>query len=360
MKGKLLLGIAISLLFIYLSFWKPDLTLLMEGSIIRGLFGRARIDVSLLLPSLRSANYKILFFMVMMAYSGWWIRAWRWQLIARPVKKVKAVPAFHALMIGYLGNNVLPMRAGEFMRSYIIGKRAEMPMSSALATVVVERVIDVVMLMICFGLSLILFPIPGPVRKGGVIVIVGVVFAIIFLLLLLYQREKALSLTGAVIKIVPPALSARLMRILAEFADGLEVFRMGRNLLKVVAWTFFMWSIYLLVIYCSLFLFDFTSPEYPIVHNSPFTAALVMLTLSTLGIAVPSAPGAVGTYHGICLFGLSLFKIPYEIGMSYAILIHGANFIPMTIVGVYCLFREGLKLADVSGMAYKKGKMENT
>ncbi len=358
MKGKFFIGIAVSLLFIYLSFWKPNLPLIFQGAVGAGLFGAARIDVKQLLPALASANYLILTGMILMAYFGWWIRAWRWQIIARPVAQVKAVPAFNALMIGYLGNNVLPMRAGELLRSFLVSKRADMPVSSALATVVVERVIDVLMLMLCFGLSMILFPIPGPVRKGGVMVMLGVAVAVVFLLLLLYRRDNAMKLAETILRITPAGIRLRLMRIIAEFADGLEIFRQGKNLFLMTAWTLIMWTIYLLVIYCSLYLLNFISPEFPMVQDAPFTTALVMLTLSTLGIAVPSAPAAVGTYHGICLFGLSLFKIPYEIGMSYAILIHAANFVPMTIVGIFCLFSEGLKLAEVSGMARNKEKME--
>lgn len=356
MKRKLFLGIFLSLLFIYLSFWKPDFRLIFSGSLLKGFIGSPRIDVGQLFDALRSARYLYLIVIVAFLYLGWWIRAWRWQLLAEPVKKVSAGLSFSALMIGYLGNNVLPLRAGEFMRAYVAAKRSGMPVSSALAVVVVERILDMLMLLLCFTLSLLLFPLPGLFRNAGIIILIATVVLIVFLLLLLFQRDRALNLAEFFLKIFPLKLRRKFLKIISDFADGLEIFRRGERYLLVLFWTFVMWGIYFLIIYISLYFFNFTDT---LIYRAPAVTSIVMMTITTAGIGIPSAPGAVGTYHGVCLFGMGLFGVPSEIGLSYAILMHISNFLPMTLIGIVCLFKEGLHLTEIAGAARKEVSADN-
>ena len=351
MKGKIFIGMGLSVLFIYLSFWKPQINIIFTRYMIDGLFGYPRVDVKLLVESLKSANMLFFLIVILLIYLGWWIRAWRWQILANPVKKVSARLAFSAMMIGYLGNNILPLRAGEFMRAYVIGKRAEVPISSALATVVVERVLDMVMLLFCFALSLMLFPLPGIFKNAGILTLLFTGFVVIFLLLLFYKRELALNIANFFLKIFPSGLRIKLRKLILGFADGLQIFRKSEHHFIAIAWTLIMWGVYLLIIYCSLYFYNFISDSYPEIAKAPLIVSIVMLTVTTAGVAMPSAPGAVGTYHGIALFGMGLFKVPPEIGLSYAILMHLSNFFPMTLTGLYCLFKEGMKLTELSGAA---------
>ena len=351
MKIKIILGVVISLLFIYLSFWKIDFGLIFSGSILKGFFGNPRINVPEMLEALQQARYLFLLLLMVLIYIGWWMRAWRWQILASPIKNVSAKLSFNALMIGYLGNTVLPLRAGEFMRSYIVGKRAGIPFSSALALVVVERVLDLVMLLLVFTLSILLFPLPGFFRQAGIVMLAATVFIIAFLVMLLVQKEKALSLAAFMLKIFPANFRQKLLKIIADFSGGLEIFRRSERYVMVIFWTLIMWGLYVLVIYTSFYIFDFIHPDYPMILQTPLIATIVILAVTTAGIGIPSAPGAVGTYHGMCLFGMELFQVPSEIGMSYAILMHLSNFFPMVIVGLISLFSEGLKLADLTGVA---------
>lgn len=341
-------------MFIYLSFWKIDSGLLFSGHIFSGLFGNPRIDLAGMGQALAGARYLYLAIMAVLIYFGWWIRAWRWQILASPIKKVSARLSFSALMIGYLGNNVLPLRAGELMRMYVAGKRGEMAMSSSLAVIVVERVLDMLMLMLAFTLSLLFFPLPGFFQKAGLITLFATLIFTGFLLLLLFQKERALKWAGWFLKIIPGKIRQKLIKMMADFSDGLEIFRRSEHYLLVLFWTVFMWSIYLLIIYVSLYIFKFIDPAYPLIYHSPLVSSIVLLTITTMGIGIPSAPGAVGTYHGVCLFGIGLFGVASETGMSYAILMHLSNFLPMTIIGIYCLFREGMKLAELAGAAKKQ------
>jgi len=353
MKIKVLLGIGISLLFIYLALWKPDFGLIFSGSVLTGFFGSSRIDVDEMREALQNANYLFILLIIALVYFGWWIRAWRWQILASPIKKVSARLSFNALMIGYLGNTVLPLRAGEFMRCYIAAKRSGMPVSSSLALVVVERVLDMVMLLLVFTLSLLLFPLPADFQRVGIVILIGTIILIAFLTLLLVKKEKALALAAFMLKILPENIRLRILKVIAGFSDGLEIFRSSDRYLMVIFWTVFMWIIYLAIIFISFYIFGFMDPGYPMIINSPFIATIVILTITTAGIGIPSAPGAVGTYHGMCSFGIQLFQVDPSTAMSYAVLMHLTNFVPMTIVGLISLFSEGFKLAELSGLAKK-------
>jgi len=354
MKIKVLLGVFISALFIYLSFWSPGLGAIFSGDIIQGLFGNPRIDPGEMADAMSHAHFLIPVFIMFLVYLGWWIRAWRWQILASPLAKISARLSFSALMIGYLGNSILPLRAGEFMRSYVAGRRGGIPISTALAVVVVERILDMLMLLLCFSLSLLLFPLPVFFKEAGVFILVGTFIMIGFLLLLLFKKEQAMKLAGFFLKALPSKFRPLILKIVGDFSDGLEIFKRSERYFLVILWTFVMWGLYLFIIYISLAIFDFIDPAYPLIHQAPLITAVVILTVTTAGISIPSAPGAVGTYHGMCLFGMQLFQVPSELGMSYAILMHLTNFFPMTIVGIYCLFKEGFKLAELSGEAKKR------
>ena len=358
MKIKVLIGLGISLLFIYFSFWKPDFDTVFSGTVIDGIFGNPRIDVKEMLIAFSHARFFYIILVIGMIYFAWWVRAWRWQVLVSPVKKVSAQLSFSAMMIGYLGNNIFPLRAGEFMRMYVAAKRGEMSMSSSLAVIVVERVLDMLMLLMMFTLSLLLFPLPGLFRKAGILILIGTLCFTAFLILLVVQKDKAMSIASWFLKIAPALIKEKFLKIISDFSDGLEIFRRSERYLLVLGWTFFMWFVYVLIIYTSLFVFDFIQPEYPLIYQAPWITAIVMLTVTTAGISIPSAPGAVGTYHGICLFGMELFHVPSELGMSYAILMHLANFFPMTLIGTYCLIKEGIKLTELSGAAKKAAKSE--
>jgi len=358
MKGKVILGIVISLLFIYLSFFKPQFALLLSGQITGAFFGSPRIDIKELSEAMKSARLSFFFLIMGMLYLGWWIRAWRWRVLAMPVRKISSRLSFSAMMIGYLGNTILPLRAGEFMRAYVAAKRGNMAMSSSLAVVVVERILDMVMLLVVFGISLMVYPMPGVMKKAGIVTLVFTFAIIAFICLLLFAQDLALKIAGYCLKIVPQKISEKIMNIIRDFASGLDIFKKSEHYFMSIFWTLIMWGLYWAIIYVSFYCFDLISPNYPEIYKSPFSAALVILTITTAGIAIPSAPGAVGTYHGIALFGMSLFGVPSEIGLSYAILMHLANFAPMLTVGMYCMLREGFKLADLSSVARKKDSAE--
>lgn len=122
MKWKLWLGIGISVLFLFLAFRKVNLHELKKA--------------------LESANYIYLIPAILLTILSLWIRAFRWQYILQPVREIRVSSLFSATMIGFMANNLLPVRLGEFVRAYTIGEKERISKSSSLATIVVERIFD--------------------------------------------------------------------------------------------------------------------------------------------------------------------------------------------------------------------------
>ena len=101
-----------------------------------------RIDLQLLLKSLQGANYLYLFPIVVIIFVNMALRALRWGYLLRPIKKIGFLNLFASILIGFMANNVLPVRMGEFVRAYIIGRSERIRKSASFATVMVERLFD--------------------------------------------------------------------------------------------------------------------------------------------------------------------------------------------------------------------------
>jgi uncharacterized membrane protein YbhN (UPF0104 family) len=101
-------------------------------------------------------------------------------------------------------------------------------------------------------------------------------------------------------------------------------------------------------VYCMFYTFDLISPQFPGIQRSPIMASLVILAVGTIAITVPSTPGAVGTYHGVVVLGLTLFGVPPEQGIGFALVNHLFNYLPLTLIGLYYFWRQNLRFADIA------------
>jgi glycosyltransferase 2 family protein len=144
-RWQLWLGLLISALFLWLA--------------LRGLkLGDVWQDI-------RQANYWWLIPSVTAYFVGVWARTWRWDYMLRPLKHIPMARLFPVVVIGYMGNNVYPFRAGELLRSYVLRRREAIPMSASLATVVVERVFDGLVMLLFVFVALPLAPLPSETCK---------------------------------------------------------------------------------------------------------------------------------------------------------------------------------------------------
>ncbi len=173
---KLLIGLAISALFLYLAFGK--------------------IDFEKMKTSFLEANFWYFIPAAGAVLFSHWIRSIRLQYLIKSIKKVPVAELFSATMIGYMGNTIFPAHLGEFFRANVIGNRENISSSSVLATIVIERILDVFALLIIMVFALVVYPFPEYVTKSGYIMFFLVVCLAIFLVLLKKQTEKTMAFVG--------------------------------------------------------------------------------------------------------------------------------------------------------------------
>jgi uncharacterized protein (TIRG00374 family) len=267
---------------------------------------------------------------------GLWIRARRWSYLFPPGSKPPAlVPA---VMIGYMVNNVLPLRAGEVVRVYVVARRWEHGFWTALATLVVERVLDSLTLILVLGTLIFLIPVPATLRWAATVLLALDVIAVSVLGLLAVAPaagERALrTLTRPW-----PGLTARVLFVFRRFADGLDGIRTPGHLLPLALWTVAVWlapAAAAWVIFRAMHL------------ELPWMAAWTVLAFVGVAISIPAAPGYVGVFHYAAVLALEIFDVERPTAVSYALVYHASQILAITAAGWVFLLREHLSLGEAT------------
>jgi len=294
--------------------------------------------------ALAQANYLGFAALIGLTLLGFWIRALRWRWLLTTPRPVGLDPLFSATMIGFMANNLLPLRLGEFVRAWALGRRAGLSKSTVFATVVVERVVDMITLVAIFGIAMWVHPIGAGteagdmVRKGAGVLVVASVGLTLFVVVLERQPRLATGLMGFVVSRLPERFGKRIGGALDHFIEGLALFRDLPRLAWVFFLSFVMFGVFALCLSVSMWAFDIRAPWY---------AGLIMLVITAIGIMVPAAPGYIGTMNIACKVGLKLFDVGPEISVPFSWFYWAGQWIPITLVGLWYLKREGLSLASL-------------
>ncbi len=261
-----------------------------------------------------------------------------------PIKRVDVTSLFSALLIGYMANILMPAHLGELLRAYVLGKKRGVSASSTFATIVVERIIDVFALLLLMVFAIFLYPFPDWINKAGYAMLTGTVGLFVFLILLKKHFAFFERFLHLFLKPLPKGLQERLGQGIRSFVLGLVPLRSGWDYPVVAVLSVVIWGCYGFIIHLVLYAFDFVS-----VYNLPQSTSLIVLVVTTIGIVVPSSPGYVGTYHWLCQISLAMFGVPAGPALSFAILTHGVNFLPVLIVGLILAYYEGVEIFRVDG-----------
>lgn len=274
------------------------------------------------------------------------VRAWRWRFIMAPVKLINTHRLFSAMMIGFMGNNLLPARAGEFMRAYVIGKTQRVSASASLATVVVERLFDgfTLLAMLLVSVLVLRFPVESErlthhIRTAGWLAF-GFYLAVlaVCVLLRLYQAPTRRGIL-AVLSFLPERWRAKAAQVLDGFVQGLEVVRGGWHLVPILALSIAAWSIQAVSIWLVLLAFHL---------KLSLGAAFFFMAVQAFGVMIPSSPGFIGTFHAASILAMTAFGVGREVALSASIVMHLLFFIPVTVVGLIYLWVENLTLHEMT------------
>jgi len=319
---KIIVGIIISTGFMYLAFRKLNFQQMKQA--------------------FSMANYWLLIPSILILFISHWLRSVRWKFLLNPIKKINVSSLFSALLIGYAANTILPAHLGEFLRAYVIGRKRNISASSTLATIIIERIIDVFSIVLIMALTFVIYPFPSWVRKSGYLMFVFVLGLFIFLVVMKKFSKQTMKFIATLLKPFPQKLNDKVERLSRSFLDGLKPMKHKRDYFIVFILSILIWLCYWAVIYINFFTFNLVAQ-----FELNVIAGLVLLVITTISVVVPSSPGYIGTYHWLCQISLELFKVPRAIGLSYAIIIHGLNFFPIFLVGFTLACKEGIKLSKV-------------
>jgi hypothetical protein len=300
---------------------------------------------------LRHANYLGFAVVVCTTLLAFWLRALRWRSLIGSPRRLGLAGLFSATMIGFMANNTLPLRLGEFVRPWALARREGLSKTRLLATIVVERAVDMVTLLAILGLALLVHPISEATEAGrmtragaGVLVIACVGLTAIMVLI---ERRPGLAHTviARLSSPLPQGARVRVADMLTHFVEGLGLLRNLPRLLWVFLLSFVMFGVVVVGLQISLWALGILLPWY---------AGLILLVITAIGIMVPAAPGYIGTMNVACIAGLALFQVGKEAAVPFSWFYWASQWAPVTLVGVVCLQREGLSLRSL-GQAREGG-----
>jgi uncharacterized protein (TIRG00374 family) len=296
------------------------------------------VELEKLYSALRTIDYRFLVPAVLLNVSSPWVQAHRWRYLLKSVKEVKTSSLFSVVMIGFLGNSTLPAKLGELIKAFVIGRKEGISKSSSLATIAVERTFDGMTVVFLLVVTSLFAPLPGWVNKLAYLGLLLNVGLLSFLLFFKHRTDRATSLVSSVLRPFPQKLTGRALGLLTLFAEGLRVLEEGGQLTMVSVLSVLLWLIPALVTLSVFHALSLTVP--PI-------AALVVVVIVALGIMLPFSPGNVGTTEYLCIVALALFGVEKSDALSLSIVLHASQLVPMTVIGLFCLWLEQLSLREL-------------
>lgn len=279
------------------------------------------------------------------------LRSFRWQYLVRALGPVRFGSAFAATVIGFAVNFLLPGRVGEVVRPYLLAREERLSATSTFATIILERILDLVTVLVLFGVFLLVFD-PGhsrvdpstfrAVRMGGLLSgAFGVGMLALFFVLAGYPDALARAALH-IEHVLPGRMAHAFSRVVHMFVTGLGAVRQPVRLMTTFLLSFPLW----LSIAAGIFLVTRAFHM-----EVPFTGAFVLMAILIVGVAVPT-PGAIGGFHEAYRFAVtSFYSVPNERAIGAAIVLHAISFLPVTLLGIIFMAREGMSLGRVRKLA---------
>lgn len=305
-----------------------------------------KMDFALLGAALRSMDFRFVLTAVAFTFLSYFLRAVRWHYLLISEKNIPLASLYPATIIGYMANNLLPARLGEFIRAYVLAEREGLETPTVFASLVIDRLCDGFTVLLMLVLTLFTLHLPQgmaqaeeALKVGGLLTFLLYSLVLLFLFLLKHRTMKTLSLLGRLLKPFPRRVSEKLIPLLGSFVAGIRLSLRGGHVFAVLSTSVLIWVFAVLPV-------DMILRGFGI--NLPMTASMFIMVLLVFAVMVPASPGFIGTYHYACFKGLSLFGIGESTSISIALVIHGCSFFPVVVAGFYHLWSNKLSLGGVS------------
>ncbi len=313
------------------------------------------VSLSELANALKSVQYIYLLPAIALVALTFLFRAIRWRFLVGSVKEVKTVDLFSPLMIGFMGN-ILPARAGEFIRAYLLGKKENISFSAAFATIFVERLMDMLIFLILL-LGVIFFsssifpqaadgtshPLMGYMVKFGWISFIGSVGIFSFSVLLQYKNDLAMKIVAFFTKPLPDKWKEKIVGLVLSFTDGLKILKDAKGFMASLFWTCMVWVAMVMTYYPMHLAFGIGS-DIPMM-----TSVLVVCLTIGIFISLFPAPAFLGSFQLACVVALhEIFGISKPVAASYGIVAWLVAMGFIIVVGLIFVVKDNISFVEIS------------
>jgi uncharacterized protein (TIRG00374 family) len=317
-KYKRILGALIAIVLLYLSFHDLD------QALIRQIL--SKIDFRLLIPA------------AICACAVNFFKAARWRIIIDPVCKTSVRRMLSIFSVGQMVNVSLPALTGQAARILLLAKQAKLPKTYCATTVVLEVLFDgmsLVLLMLACS-TMVVFP--GWLARSGLLAGIVLVVLLTLLLLVVHNRRRIRVFGHRKLKIKFPRFFEKIRHVSHSFADALTMLRSTRHTLITAIFSFGLWIAHALVIAFLIKAFGLSVPMW---------GALVILVVNSVLLMFPITPGNLGTFQWACVVSMALFGVNKESAVSFSVVLHIMDIVPVFIAGIFFLYRDHMRYSDL-------------
>ncbi len=314
------------------------------------------LQLNLIYDAVKSAKLVWLLAVVPIYFTSVWFRSLRWNYLLRPIKHIPTKAVFPVVAMGYMGNNIFPARAGELLRSVVLKRRYEIPISASLASIIVERIIDGVVMLgfIFFNLTELnkltdSSGFVGSIRTLALWGSLAFIGALLFFLVAAKFPHRTEAFIRWIAKVFPEKWREKILNIGLRFITGIEALNSWKSLAMVLGTSVVIWLLE-------------TSVYYVVMRAFPmqvsFFGLMLMNGILNLSTTLPSAPGYIGTFDAPGIALMSAYGVDKTLAAGYILVLHAALWLPVTILGAYYFAREGLNWSKEmeAARAEKEGK----
>jgi uncharacterized protein (TIRG00374 family) len=287
------------------------------------------------------------FFAVVATYI---IRAWRWRYLLNPIGRTRFRTAFRTTVIGFAALGVLPARAGDVLRPYLLARQEGLSVSATIATILLERVLDLVAVLVLLAVyvwwiaepSTIPAALVRPIEVSSATAAALAIGLMLAMWVLATHPERLAGMVRMAGRVLPHAFAERLARLACTFSGGFAAARDPRGLAAAIAWSFPLWVAIAAEVWLVTIAFDIPMP---------FTGTFLVQALLVIGVAAPT-PGAVGTYHEAYRIGVTtFFGAAEDAAVAAAIVTHAISYFPVVVTGMLFMIQDGVSFGRLKELA---------
>lgn len=311
-----------------------------------------RIDFISFIKNFRYIDLKIFVLIVLIIYITIFIRSYKWKYLLSHIKKVRILNLFKATLVGFMGNAIFPARLGEILRAFILGKYEKISKLTVFSTIILERIFDGIVVGGFFLYILIFNPLKNPyfiragITAGGIYIIL-----IIGIIIFYFRYELFYNFIKHKVKFLSLNYKKKILKFLNSFYAGLHIFDNLKELILFILLTILIWILcavetYLFLKSMNIFKVFFLPTDF-----SPIFLSILFAFIMTIGIAIPSGPGAAGPFQASIVFTFVLLlpqtikdPVKYNYVASFSMYIWGTQIISVVVGGLYVIIRDGIKI----------------